>query len=92
MNIQQYLYKFEDEINTDDLKNQLALQCSDFLPEIDNGDFDVYKTVHNGRILLIFKLPLIDDINDRDVAIGVTTNTKGEIVYNFVESDRTQIL
>jgi len=92
MDIQQYLYKFEDEINVEDIKNKLSIQCKDFLPEIQNGDLDVMKTVYNERMLLIFKLPLIDDTNDCDVVIGVTTNTRGEIVYNFVESSKAQIL
>lgn len=92
MDIQQYLYKFEDEINVEDIKNTLAQQCSDFLPEINNGDFDVMKTVYKNNVLLIFKLPLIDDNKSHDVAVGVTTNTKGELVYNFVEVSKSNIL
>lgn len=92
MDIQQYLYKFEDEINTEEIKNKLSIQCKDFLPEIQNGDFDISKTLYNGRILLIFKLPPINDTNNNDVIIGVTTNSRGEVVYNFVESSSTQIL
>ena len=92
MDISQYLYKFEDEISVTDIKNKLAIQCSDFLPEIDSGDFDVIKTTYNDRIILIFKLPIIDDTKECDIAIGVTTNSNGEIVYNFVESNKSNIL
>lgn len=92
MNIQQYLYKFEDEIDTNEIKNKLSLQCSDFLPEIDSGEFDVYKTIYKDKTLLIFKLPIINDTKDCEVAIGVTTNTRGEIIYNFIETKKTQIL
>lgn len=92
LNIKQYLYKFEDEINTEDIKNQLVEQCSDFLPEVNSGDLDVISTVYNERPLLIFKLPNIDDTKSYEVAIGVTTNDKGEMIYNFVESNKTQVL
>lgn len=92
LNIQQYLYKFEDDINPEEIKNQLVSQCKDFLPEVNNGDFDVITTVYNDRTLLIFKLPVITDTKAYAVAIGVTTNVKGEIIYNFVESNESDIL
>lgn len=92
MDIQKYLYMFDDEINVDEIKNILVKQCNDFLPEISSGEFDVLKTVYRDRILLIFKLPIIDDTASKEVAIGVTTNTRGEIVYNFVENSNTQTL
>lgn len=92
MDIQQYLYRFEDEINTEDIKSKLSVQCRDFLPEIQNGEFDVVLTTYNDRVLLIFKLPIIDDTNNGDLVLGVTTNTAGEMIYNFVESGGTQVL
>lgn len=92
MDIFQYLYKFEDDINTEEIKSKLVSQCRDFLPEVTNGELDVYKTTYNGRVLLIFKLPNITDVPRRDVAIGVTTNELGEMVYNFIENNQTQIL
>lgn len=92
MDIHQYLYKFEDEINTDYIKNKLSTQCKDFLPEIQNGELDVVKSTYNGRILLIFKLPIIDDTNKGDLILGVTTNASGEMIYKFVDDGGTQIL
>ena len=92
MDIYQYLYKFEDEINADEIKMKLVSQCRDFLPEVQNGNFDVFKTTYNGRTLLVFKLPPITDVTRCDVAVGVTTNERGEMVYNFVENNETQIL
>lgn len=92
MDIQQYLYKFEDEVNTEEIKNKLSLQCKDFLPEIRNGDLDVVKTMYNGRMLLIFKLPIIDDTESNSVILGVSTNTQNEIIYNFIDSNTEQVL
>ena len=92
MDIAQYLYKYEDEINTDEIKAKLISQCRDFLPEARDGSLDIYKTTYKERVLLIFKLPSITDLPTCDVAIGVTTNDHGEMVYNFIENDQTQIL
>ena len=86
MNIQQYLYMFEDDINTTSIKTQLANQCSDFLPEIRDGEMDVLKTTYNNHTILIFKLPEVNDTAESSIAIGITTNNNGELIYNFVEN------
>ena len=90
IDISQYLYKFTDEINVDELKAKIALQCSDFLPSIQSGNFDIIKTVMNNRVLLIFILPGGDN-GEKKVALCVTTNEQGEVIYRFVEN-QNQIL
>ena len=49
MDVGSMLYMFEDEINTDKIKTDLAYQCIDFLPLIDDGDLDVVVTTYKGR-------------------------------------------
>ena len=92
MDIQQYLYKFEDEIDDLKIKSKLASQCREFLPNIEDGSMDVYSTTYQGRSMLIFQLPVIVDDNSVILSLGVTINTKGEMVYNFVASDDIQII
>lgn len=91
IDIGQYLYKFVDDINVDELKSKIAIQCSDFLPAIRSGEFDIQKTTFKDRTLLIFTLPSISDTNDLAVMLGVTTNTSGEVIFRFVEGKK-QIL
>ena len=86
MNIKQYLYMFEDEIDTEEIKATLAEQCDDFSDDIDEGNLEVLVTVYNGRSALIFVLPVLDDTNERNIVLGITTNANGEIIYNFVEN------
>lgn len=91
MDIEQYLYRYIDDINTSEIKNILINQCADFLPEIESGEFDVLKTSYNGRPLLLFKLPIIIDGKTLAMALGITVNEKGEMIYNFVE-DKNNII
>lgn len=86
MNIQQYMYKFDDEVSTEDLKVKLAKQCDDFSDTIDTGNLDVVSTKYKGNLMLIFILPVINDSKEVQLSLGITTNTRGEIVYNFVEN------
>lgn len=85
MDIGQYLYQFPEDINEDEIKDELVNQCNEFLPMVESGDIDVYKANRNGRTVLVFVMPVIDDTERRQVALGVTVNEKGEFVYNFVE-------
>lgn len=86
MDIEQYLYQFEDDINTDEIKTKLVKQCEEFLPEIQSGTFNVLKSTYKNNTLLVFVMPIIDDTQTHSVAIGITRNTKGELIYKFVEN------
>lgn len=86
INISQYLFLRPEEISVEALKSQISDQCSDFLPIIKEGDFDIIKTTYGGNVLLIFKLPDIDDVPGNYLALGVTTNDSGDVVFRFVEN------
>ena len=91
IDIEQYLYAFIDEINIEQLKAKIAVQCSDFLPAINQGNFDIQKTTMKDRTLRVFTLPSISDTNEYPIILGVTTNDSGEVIYRFVEG-KQQIL
>lgn len=88
MNIQKYLYMFSDDINTSEIKAELAHQCSEFLPQVESGNFEVYKTVQNGVNVLIFQLPIIDDTYENSVTLGVTMDGYGNFIYKFIEGKK----
>lgn len=92
MDITQELYKFEDEINTDYLKATLVSQCEEFMPLIENESMDILTTVYQGNTMLIFQLPVIIDKNNIALILGVTINTKGQLVYQFTANDEKQII
>ena len=91
MDIKKYLYMFTDEINTEQIKNELARQCAEFIPDVQTGDFEVVKTTFKDQNLLIFQLPVIDDTNKHSVTIGITLNDQGELIYKFVENKTQSI-
>lgn len=83
MDIGQYLYKFEDEINTEEIKRVLIEQCSDLVDVIDEEALTVEVTQLNGRTALIFNLPIIYDDKTLNMALGVSTNRRGEFIYDW---------
>lgn len=91
MDIKKYLYMFSDEINTNEIKNELIRQCSEFVPEVNSGEFNVYKTTYQDQNLLIFQLPVIDDITKHSATLGITLNDRGELIHKFVENKSQSI-
>ena len=90
MNIQQYLYQFEDSIDTAAIKVDLEMQWSEFLLLVESGDIDVQVDNWNGRPLLVFILPTIHNTSDAQLVLGVTVLENGEMQFNFVINDKEQ--
>ena len=91
MDISQYLYKYIDDINVNEIKSKLINQCNEFMPEIESGEFEIYKTEYSGRPMLLFRLPIVIDNKTLAMALGITINEKGEMIYNFVEDKQQYI-
>lgn len=87
MNIQQYLYSFEDNMDTTLIKAKLAYQCKDFLPLIQDGSMDIYTTRSKGNPVLVFALPVIHDNTYATLVLGVTILNSGEMQFNFIFND-----
>lgn len=92
MDVAQYLYTFSDEIDELKIKAKLAAQCSELLPDLQEGAMDVYSSEYEGRPLLIFVLPVLVDGSTGAVSLGITVNERGEMVYNFVDNGKIQKL
>lgn len=85
MDISQYMYLREDQIYPDLIKAKLAGQCRDFLPDINSGNLDVFVTMENNNVFLIFMLPMINDQDNSRLVLGITTDNNGKIVYKYIE-------
>lgn len=89
--ITRFFGEFEDEINPNQIKVEIANMCSDLIPEVNNTDFDVILDHYDNQPLLVFILPTIDDGKELRLALGVTTNANGEFLYKFVENTHQSI-
>lgn len=83
LDIQQYLYNFTDDIDTDQIKAAVAYQCPRFVKHVQDGTFDVVKTFYKDQPMLIFVLPAIVAEKEKRIIVGVSVNLKGEMIFNF---------
>ena len=85
MDVSQYLYLFDDEIDTSIIKRELSVQCKDFIPQVSDGSFDVIKsTTTNNWPLLVFVIPAIIANSETELVLGVTlVPGTQQIKFNF---------
>lgn len=85
MDITKYLYRFEDEIDVDTIKDELVSQCKDFSVQVANDDFTVIKTTYgDNQPLLVFIIPAIIANKENQLVLGVTySNENQQIKFNF---------
>ena len=88
MEIQKYAYKREDEIDTDAIKVELALQCEALYPGIESGDIQVEKRSINGDCVLFIIVPIPNGSSEDDVVVSLKMSS-GQVLYNYqlVEGD-----
>ena len=91
MDVPKYILTMYDEIDEDDLKNELIGHCSHFSEVVQNGEFDVIKTIlkdshGNDAPSLLFQIPTQIKHVSRTLVIGITASQK-HITYNFVWLD-----
>jgi hypothetical protein len=84
INIQNTIYMFWDEINTDIIKAQIVSQCSEFKQYVDDETLDVIKSSYNKKPLLLIVLPVKIIDSKQNLVIGITQDENGNTTYNYV--------
>lgn len=92
IDVNQYLYSQEGDINTSELKSKIISQCSELLPYIITGDISVTFTNDKGYDILLIAIPLMIESVEQLLLIGVsslnssaTMKNNRNIVYEFTE-------
>lgn len=81
--IQDTLYQFFDDIDTDQLTQRIASQCTEFIPSVNAGSLKVKKTFQktsagNTPVLLIV-VPTTVEKTDRSLVVALTTTANGDV-------------
>lgn len=83
MNIKQYFYDYDEDIDVTMIKTKLTTQCSLISDMISEGNVDVQKVDNNGSPLLLFTIPTVNTDSKEVLVIGVTTSENNSISYNY---------
>ena len=85
INIRQYMYKFEDEIDVSYIRSQISSQCSDLLSYIDLPNMQLILFPYKNESILYLFVPLSVAVAENTaLSIGFKKNNKNnEITFNY---------
>lgn len=72
IDISQYLFKQEGEFDPNELKNNIALQCSEFIPYMLTGEITITFSEHKGIQFLLIGIPITIDSTEEMLLIGLS--------------------
>ena len=84
IDIQQYLYKFQEDIDLSFIKNQISYQCSSILPYISLSEMQIILVPYESESILYIYVPLTLISNDEAAIIGFKReHTSNEVTFNY---------
>ena len=85
INIRQYMYRFEEDIDVSVIKDQISKQCVDILPYIDVSNMQMILFPYKNESILYLFIPLSVEVADNTaISIGFKkSNTNKEITFNY---------
>lgn len=87
MNIKQYIYKSQEEINTALIKNELRKQCSTITPYINMDNIQVLVLPYENESILYINIPfsvLVEGAENQTLLMGLKKQrTSNEVTFNY---------
>lgn len=85
INIRQYMYKFEDELDVTYIKNQISSQCPDLMQYIDLPNMQLILVPYKNDSILYLFVPLTLAVAENTaISIGFKkSSTNNEITFNY---------
>lgn len=86
IDVNQYIYAREGEVDASDLKSKLSSQCNDLLPYLITGDIVVKFTDYKNVNILLIGIPITYEGEKETLLIGLSptdTDFNTNIVYKF---------
>jgi len=88
INIREYLYKFEDNLDADALKDKIYNQCSALISYINLGEVKVFTANYKNQDVLLISIPIFDDNNtESTILYGFTKDQSGNVLFNYEYTD-----
>lgn len=84
INIKQYLYKFEEDIDVTVIRNHISSQCSALLPYLKLSSMQVILVPDESQTILFIYIPLSSLLNDETMILGIKRDhSTSEVTFNY---------
>ena len=91
INIKKYLYKFDDELDVEDLRQEIVFQCSEVIPFVDTTQMVLSVVEYRGESLLMIVIPLLIDSETVNLLYGFKENRGDAVQFNMQVEELGQI-
>ena len=83
INIRQYMYSLENEIDVSLIKNQISTQCPDLMQYLDLQSMQLIMVPYKTDTILYVFIPILTEDNTA-ISMGFKrSNTSNEITFNY---------
>lgn len=82
--LQDYLYAFFDDIDTDRIRGDIAAQCEEFIPSVQSGELQVKKTYLKDTPVLLVVIPTTITESKSSLVLSIMADKSGTIHHNEV--------
>lgn len=83
VNLEKYLYSFEENIDVEGLKRDIFNQCSEAITFISVGDINVFVEEYENRGLLVIVIPITGLEDDSTLIIGASKDESLQTQLNY---------
>lgn len=86
IDIEQYMYRLENDFDPEEIKEKLYSNCSELMPFISLGEVRIFITSYQGKDVLIASVPIVGlDEDDSTLIVGFTKTNTSElsVAYEF---------
>lgn len=83
INIRSYLYKFDDELDVDALKQKISFQCSEIIPFIDTSGMVLTVVNYRGESILMIIIPVLISGESKNIIMGFRNGDDNDIIFNY---------
>lgn len=93
INIRQYMYKFEDELDVGLIKSQISAQCPDLVQYLDLNSMQMILVPYNEESILYIFAPLAVSVAENTaISIGFKkSDSTNEITFNYRVNNNLEV-
>jgi hypothetical protein len=74
------MYKFEEDIDAEDLKEKIYTQCSELIPYLSLGDIKVFVANYKGQGILMISVPIVAGDT---IVYAFSKDSAGNVLFNY---------
>lgn len=85
INIEKYLYEFEENIDLDELKKEIFNQCSQLVSFVSLGEIQAYVLPYEDTTILLIVIPILDfdDSGEDGLIFSFQRDTDNQLSFRY---------